>query len=321
MLFACGSVGAQEIQFFRIGTGAVGETRFALGGLIANVISNPPGSRDCAKGGSCGVPGLIAVAQSTAGSVANVAALADHRLESALVQADIAFWAYRGEGLLHGKPPMVGLRSIAELYSEDYHLVARKGAGIASVRDLRHKRVAIGEEGSGSRSHALFLLKAYGLSEKDISPVVLAPGAAADALSAGTIDAALFIDAPPSHLVADLAQHSDVILVPIHGPEIEALRKASPFLRIGVIPAGTYVGEVAAVPTLEVGVVLLVAADLPDALVFALTQALWQPASQKLLAEALPGGKSFHLAAAGEDLGLPLHPGAATFFAQQPKTP
>ena len=29
-------------------------------GLIADIISNPPGARPCDKGGSCGVPGLVA---------------------------------------------------------------------------------------------------------------------------------------------------------------------------------------------------------------------------------------------------------------------
>ena len=51
---------AQDIIFFRIGTGATAGTYFPIGGLIANAISNPPGSRSCADGGSCGVPGLVA---------------------------------------------------------------------------------------------------------------------------------------------------------------------------------------------------------------------------------------------------------------------
>ena len=50
------AVGAQDITFFRIGTGGTAGTYFPIGGLIANAISNPPGSRTCADGGSCGVP-------------------------------------------------------------------------------------------------------------------------------------------------------------------------------------------------------------------------------------------------------------------------
>src|SRR5690606_27277409 len=48
---------AQDMKFFRIGTGAAGGTYFPIGGLIANAISAPPGSRSCEEGGACGVPG------------------------------------------------------------------------------------------------------------------------------------------------------------------------------------------------------------------------------------------------------------------------
>src|SRR5258708_1262942 len=64
-----------DIRFFRIGTGAPSGTYFPLGGEMANALSNPPGSRDCAKGGACGVPGVIAVAQASQGSVENVEAV------------------------------------------------------------------------------------------------------------------------------------------------------------------------------------------------------------------------------------------------------
>src|SRR5512132_469963 len=63
---------AEDIRFVRIGTGPIGGTYFPVGGLIANVISGPPGSRACDLGGNCGVPGLIAAAVSTQGSLDNV---------------------------------------------------------------------------------------------------------------------------------------------------------------------------------------------------------------------------------------------------------
>ena len=66
----------QENRFLRIGTGNVNGTYYQIGGLLADIVSNPPGSRPCDRGGSCGVPGLIAIAQSSSGSVANVEAIA-----------------------------------------------------------------------------------------------------------------------------------------------------------------------------------------------------------------------------------------------------
>ena len=88
-----GTALAQQISFFRIGTGGTAGTYFPIGGLVANAISNPPGSRACADGGSCGVPGLIATAVASNGSVANINGIVSGSLESGFTQSDVAFWA------------------------------------------------------------------------------------------------------------------------------------------------------------------------------------------------------------------------------------
>ena len=127
---------AQEIQFFRIGTGGTAGTYYPVGGLIANAISNPPGSLACDKGGSCGVPGLVAMVQSSGGSIENVEGIGEGRLELALSQADIAYWAYHGTGLFRDRGAIANLRAIANLYPESLHVVVRRGAGIASIAGI-----------------------------------------------------------------------------------------------------------------------------------------------------------------------------------------
>ena len=79
---------AQTPEFFRIGTGSAGGTYFPIGGTIANGISAPPGSRPCDQGGQCGVPGLIAIAQSTTASVFNNAAVQNGELEAGLAAGE-----------------------------------------------------------------------------------------------------------------------------------------------------------------------------------------------------------------------------------------
>src|SRR5207245_680361 len=81
---------ADEPRFFRIGTAGTTGTYFQIGGMLASAISSPPGSPNCQRGGNCGVPGLIAVAQATQGSVENVDLIGRRQIESALAQADIA---------------------------------------------------------------------------------------------------------------------------------------------------------------------------------------------------------------------------------------
>ena len=120
-----GPAQAQDLHFFRIGTGTTGGTYFPIGGEIADAISNPPGSRPCESGGSCGVPGLIAIAQATEGSLANIEALRNSGLEAALAQADVAYAAYTATGVYKGQPPFTKLCAIANLYGEAVHLVVR----------------------------------------------------------------------------------------------------------------------------------------------------------------------------------------------------
>jgi hypothetical protein len=139
----------QDITFFRILTGGTVGTYFPIGGLIANAISNPPGSRPCNEGGSCGVPGLVATSVASNGSVANVAAIAAGTAQSGFVQSDIAYWAYNGTGIYQGRPKVDGLRAIANLYPESIQLVVRKGSGIKSVPDLRGRKVSLDEPGLG----------------------------------------------------------------------------------------------------------------------------------------------------------------------------
>ena len=312
---AAGTVFAQEIRFFQIGTGPTGETRVAFGGLLANAISNPPGSRQCDKGGSCGVPGMVAVAKSTGGALANIEAIEAKHLDAALVESDIAYWAYHGTGTYKGKGAVKNLRAIAMLYPESLHLVARQDAHIHSVRDLKGKRVALGTPGSGVLVHGRMLLSAFGLSESQLKLSAMPPDPAADAIAAGTLDAMLVIDAYPIPILTELAQRTRVDLVPIAGPEIDAMLAMYPFLDATAIPAGTYAGVAADTRTLEVGVMLVTGANQSDDLIYGITQALWHPSTQKLLTDNQPHGKLFHLSATElERTGIQLHGGASAYY-------
>ena len=306
---------AQETRFFRIGTGATGASYFAIGGVIASAVSNPPGSRPCERGGSCGVPGLIAVAQTTQGSVENVEAIGAGTLESGLSQADIAYWAFTGTNVFKKKGPIANLRAIANLYLESLHIVVRAESGIESVAGLKGKRVSLGEKASGTVVTARLVLSAYGLNEKKVKPEYLAIGPAVDALRAGKIDAFIMIAGHPVPAIADLAQSTDIRLLPVAGETAEAFREKYPFLTLDLIPEGTYRGAGTTI-TLGVGALWLVAADLEEELVYGLTRALWHKSTRKLLDEGNPIGRKIRIESALVGIPIPLHPGAQRYYAE-----
>ncbi len=305
----------EDIRYFRIGTGATSGNYFAIGGVIANVISNPPGSRPCDRGGNCGVPGLIAVAQTTHGSVDNIAGIANRTLESGLSQSDIAYWAYTGTGNYAGEKAHDDLRAIANLYQESLHIVVRGDSAIQSIADLRGKRVSYGERGSGTRATARVVLDAYGIGTKRVKGAELAIGPATEGLRNGTLDAIVFVGGAPVPALIELARTVPLRLLPVDGDKAETLRRNNPFLTIDLFPAGSY-GDNPNLITVGVGTYWLVSAELDEQLVYDITQALWHPSNRKQLDEGSPLGQRIRMENARVGLPIPLHPGAALYYAE-----
>ena len=305
-----------QLRFFRIGTASTAGTYYPIGGIIANAISNPPGSRSCDTGGSCGVPGMIAVVQSTEGSVANVQAIHQGALDSGFAQADVAFWAYKGKGLFAERGAMDNLRAIANLYPEALHLVVRRDAGVLDVSDLAGKRISLDREGSGTRVDAELILGAYGLSAADLEASRLPAGQAADAVRRGELDGFFFVAGTPANAVATLAREIGITLVPIAGAPAERLRADYPFFAAHGIPAGTY-QNVPQTQTLAVGAQWLVGAEADDATVYEITQALWHPSTRRLLDNGHPKGGRIRLETALDGLGVPLHAGARKYYVER----
>jgi TRAP transporter TAXI family solute receptor len=307
---------AQDITFFRIGTGGTAATYFPIGGLIANAISNPPGSRTCADGGSCGVPGLVATAVASNGSVANVAGIASGSLQSGFVQSDIAYWAFNGNGIYEGRPKVDTLRAIANLYPESFQLVVRKGAGIKTIKDLAGKRVSLDEPGSGTLVDARLILAAYGMTEKEMKAEYLKAQQSADKLKDGALDAFFSVSGWPLGVIAELASTIGVDLVPIEGPQAEALVKQYSFFAADEIPDTAY-RNVAGVKTVSVNAIWATSSKQPDQLIYNITASLWNPSTRKLLDSGHAKGRSIRFETAVQGLGIPLHAGAETFYKQK----
>ena len=304
---------AQDINFFTIGTGGTAYTYYPVGGVIANAISKPPGSRECGKGGSCGVDGLIASAVSSRGSVDNVNAIVSGLRNSGFAQSDVAYWAYTGTGTMEGKKPATELRTIAALFEEHIHLVALANSGINSVSDLAGKRVSLDEPGSGTYVDANLILEANGLSSSDLTAEALKGNAAAEALRNGKIDAFFVVAGYPTGLLVELASAEKIKLVPIEGAGANALTEKYGFFASSDIPEGTYEG-VSTVTTVAVGAQWFTSANENEELIYNITKALWNKESRKLLDVGHAKGKTITPATALNGVGVPLHDGAERFY-------
>lgn len=304
---------AQDLTFFTIGTGGTAYTYYPVGGVIANAISKPPGSRECGEGGSCGVENLIASAVSSRGSVDNVNAINSGLRNSGFAQSDVAYWAFTGTGTMEGKEPATDLRTIAALFEEHIHLVALADSGIDSVADLKGKRVSLDEPGSGTYVDANLILEASGLGLGDVTAEALKGGAASEALRNGKIDAFFVVAGYPTGSLVELASAADIKLVPISGEGADALTDKYGFFASSEIPAGTYEG-VDATTTVAVGAQWFTSANEDEELIYNITKALWNDETRKLLDVGHAKGKTITAETALNGVGVPLHAGAERFY-------
>ena len=258
-LLTAGVANAQTPSFFRIVSGSAGGNYFPMAGLLANAISNPPGSRPCEKGGSCGVPGLIAIAQSANGSVANVNAIQSGASESGLVQSDVAFWAYNGTGVFEGKEKLDKLRAIATLYPEHIHIVLPKDSKIKTFEEMRGRRIGVGLPASGAQVGALLILNAAGLEKnKDFTAEELNTSQSAERLADGQLDAFLTVTGAPSSGIAQLASTAGLQLMSIPEAIQKQVIAEAPFYFGSPIKAGVYDGMTEDANTLAVAAQWLV---------------------------------------------------------------
>ncbi|MDH3314755.1 MAG: TAXI family TRAP transporter solute-binding subunit [Betaproteobacteria bacterium] len=307
---------AQEMKFFRIGTGSAGGTYFPIGGLIANAISNPPGSRPCDKGGACGVPGLVAIAVSTNASVANVNSIQAGQLEAGLSGAATIYESYNGVGKFEGNRKDK-IRVIANLFPEDMHLVLPKGSTLGSLKDLKGKRVGIAQAGSGTQVAVLRILDHYGITRDDISAAELNNSQSAERIADGQLDAYFYAMGTPSSALVQLGSTRGFELYKFSPQEQDAIHKLIPYYVQSEIGPGTYEGVNYSVPTIAVNGQLVTSADQPEDLVYEITKALWNNNTRKLLDSGHPKGKVITMETALKGVLTPLHPGAERFYREK----
>jgi TRAP transporter TAXI family solute receptor len=313
---AAGLAQAQDMKFFRIGTGSAGGTYFPVGGLIANALSNPPGSRPCDKGGSCGVPGLVAIAVSTNASVANVNAIQAGQLEAGLSGAATVYESYNGVGKFEGNKKDK-IRVIANLFPEDMHLILPKGDKLASIADLKGKRVGIAQAGSGTQVAVVRILKKYGISRDDIDAAELNNAQSAQRIADGQLDAYFYAMGTPSAALVQLGSIKGFELYKFSDKERKEINELIPFYTESLIPGGTYEGVSYDVPTVAVNGQLVTSADQPDDMIYEITKALWNKNTRKLLDSGHAKGKVITLDSALKGVLIPFHPGAERFYKEQ----
>jgi TRAP transporter TAXI family solute receptor len=184
------------------------------------------------------MPGVRVTLETSEGSQQNLQRVAAGEADFTVATAD-AVSKYRADG----RPGADLLRGCARLYDDYVQLVVPAGSPVQSARDLRGKRVAIGQAGSGVRLISERLLTAAGLDPvREITPVSIGIDTMPQELEAGRIDAFFWSGGLPTNAVRELSERFDIRLVQL-GDLVEPLQASgSParYYRAAVMPQDAY---------------------------------------------------------------------------------
>lgn len=299
---------AQSDNQIVLGSGAVSGVYYPAGGAICRLVNREAQRLD--KGQNK----LNCQVVSTKGSDNNIKLLHQKKLNFALVQSDVHYRAYNGDGVYRDVGAATGLRSVFSLHTEAFTLVARADSNINSFDQLRGTRVNLGAAGSGQLStmQELISLRGYNLDN-----FVQAASFPSDQMSAALcdnkIDALVYLVGHPSSAIKEATSRCKSKIVPMQAEFVEQLTSKYPYYRAATIKAGEYNNNPQAIPTFGVAATLVTSVDTPDEQVYQLTKAVFENfAAFMRLNPAFAELDKQQMFSTG--LTAPLHPGARRYY-------
>ena len=288
-----GGAGAEEL---RLVTGPMGGAWYPLGGAIGELMKEKAGAN---------------VTVSPGGGIANVLAIDTGKAELGFGNTSSTVDGVMGREPFKAKTENV--RYVSTLYRQFFQIVVREDSGIRSVAELKGKSIGPGPRGFTGEQIARHVLQVYGLSYADLSKVHhIGYNDAISLMQDGNLHAFMPITTIPASSIMDIASNRKVRILSLPDDKIQELKKINSGYVRYVIPKGTYQGQNDDVVTVGTFTDLLVAAKLPDDMVYKLTRALVE--NKERLAAVVKEIAATQPKEMAPDLGIAYHPGALRYW-------
>jgi hypothetical protein len=296
---------AQE-KFMTIGTGGQTGVYYVVGQSVCRLINRNANEH-----------GIRCNAPSSGGSVANVNAIRNNEMDMGVVQSDIQYKAYAGTENFQDAGAFEGMRAMFALHGEPLTVVARQDANIKNVKDLKGKRVNLGNPGSGQRATMEVVMTALDWTRDDFSLVSeLDAAEQAAALGDNNIDAMVYVAGHPNGSIQEATTTVDAVIVSVTGEEIDELIAERPYYAKATIPGGIYRGNEDDVQTFGVRATLVTSTKAPDDVVYETVKAVFENFDRfKRLHPAFATLKEEEMIKEG--LSIPLHDGAVRYYKER----
>ena len=284
--------------FINVLTGGTSGVYYPIGVALSQLYSN-------------GIEGSKTSVQATKASVENLNLLEAGRGELAFALGDSVADAWNGVEDAGFKAPLKKIRAIAGTYPNYIQIVANAESGIKTLEDLKGKRISVGAPKSGTELNARAIFEAAGLSYQDMGKVEFLPYAeSVELIKNRQLDATLQSSGLGMAAIRDLASTMKISFVAIPAEVTAKIDNAA--YEAATIPAGTYDGQDADVPTVAITNILVSHEGVSDEVAYQMTKLMFDNLGR--LGTAHSAAQDIKLETATQNLPIPLHPGAERFY-------
>jgi uncharacterized protein len=288
-----GTASAENLRFM---TGPQGGSWYPMGGAIKNVVE-------------AAVPDTSLQVMPGAG-IANVKAIDAGK-------ADIAFAnSVSTVDAIEGNPPFekaTNVCHIATLYPQYFQVVTTADTGIESLDQLKGRELTTQPAGNTGEAITAHLVQAAGLSYDELAGVdFVSYNDSVSLLKDGNSEVFTLGTTVPASAIMDLASARDVKLLEVDDAILAKMKELNPGYQRTEIPAGSYPGQDAAVPTIGYATHVIARCDLPaETVTGILEQIVGNQQDLAAVATAIADTSREQMAA---DIGVPMHEAAAQFW-------
>ncbi|MGE0723922.1 MAG: TAXI family TRAP transporter solute-binding subunit [Alphaproteobacteria bacterium] len=291
---AAGASGAQA-ETVRLMTGPQGGIWIPLGGQLKDMWEKA-------------LPGTSVQSLPGAG-IANVRAIQEGKAEAGFGNSISTVDAVAGREPF--KTPHTNVCNVASLYPQYFQVVVPADSPIKTVKDIKGKSLSTQPRGNTGELITKQLLEVNGLSYGDLKVSYVSYTDSVTQMKDGHAQMWTLGTAIPSGAVMDLAAGRDIRLLDL-SDSIAGMKKLNPGYTLVNVPAGTYPKQAQDVKVIGYATHVVASCKLAEPTVYAMTKAIaGNLTTLASINKAIGAMKPADLA---EDIGVPLHPGAAKYY-------
>jgi TRAP transporter TAXI family solute receptor len=290
----------QVEETYEFATGGPAGTYYPLGNSIAELLTDTNTT-------------YFVTTYSTNASIQNCELIQSSKMDMAIVQSNVAYWARNGKGMFEEK--LDELSGITSLYTEVIQVVVKDDSDIQTITDLKGKSVNIGEVDSGNYFDAINILRAYGMTEKDIVMKNKSSDDTIADLLNEEIDAVILTAGIPTKTIKNLSSEMDIRILTLDDIFIDELILAEPYLTKVVIPKETYNGLEEEVITIGTDALWVASKYMDDDIVYEMTMHFFENLNK--LSFNSKNADAITLDSALSGMSIPLHPGAKRYYEEK----